>query len=112
MQFLTRWFIRTCVLAASLGVVVLISWAIAFSTLGDVLGAPPPNMGDQATTLLWKGATQLPGHPRAWCFTFGPTRIPGAPDVRIYISPLGRLLRTEPADLAARLKVIHAQGFN
>jgi len=41
-----------------------------------------------------------------WRFAFGPTRIPGAPTVRIYISPLGQLVKTEPADLAERVKLL------
>jgi hypothetical protein len=63
-------------------------------------------MGAQTTTVLWDGHV-----PREWSFAYGPTLIPGAPYVRIYVSPLGRVLETEPADLAARVKVLHDKGY-
>jgi hypothetical protein len=83
------------------------SWAAAYFAVGDLLVAPPPNMGNQVTTLFWKGVPELSGHPRAWRFAFGPTLIPGAPEVRIYVTPTGQVIRTEPADLAARIYALH-----
>jgi len=83
------------------------SWAVAYTAVANVLGAPPPQMGTQSTALLWQGAPELPGHPRVWRFAFGPTRIPGAPTVRIYVTPLGHLVETEPADLEARVQALH-----
>jgi hypothetical protein len=68
-------------------------------------------MGTQTTTFLWNGLPQLRGHPRAWSFAFTPTRIPGAPNVRVYVSPFGRVLLTEPADLPARLSAFHNTGY-
>src|SRR6266566_548339 len=76
------------------------SWAAALSAVGTLLGAPPPEMGHQSTTLLWQGAPQLAGHPRVWRFAFAPT-------VRIYVSPFGRVVATDPADLAERVKALH-----
>jgi hypothetical protein len=87
------------------------SYAAAYSTVGTLLGAPPPVMGSQTVGLLWKGAPELPGHPRVWRFAFQPTMIPGAKSVRIYVSPLGRLVQTVPADLPARLAVFHDRGY-
>jgi len=107
----TRLFFRLVMVAAAAGVAVLISWALAYNAVSNVLGAPPPDMGNTATVLLWQGATSLPGHPRAWRFTFGPTRVPNTPNARIYVSLLGGLLRTEPEDLPARLKAMHGKGF-
>src|SRR5207249_3741535 len=63
--------------------------------------------GTQSTSFLWGGMPQLPDHPRVWRFTFAPTVIPGAPTVRIYVTPLGRVVETEPADLEARVKAFH-----
>jgi hypothetical protein len=83
------------------------SFAGAYTAVGSLLGSPPPEMGRQSTTFLWEGTPQIPGSPRVWLFTFGPTRIPGAPTVRIYVSPLGRVVRTEPADLEARVTLLH-----
>ena len=96
-------------LMAGFGVAVLLgaSWAIAYNTVANLLGDPPPEMGKQSTALLWQGAPELPGQPRVWRFAFGPTLIPGAPTVRIYVTPLGHLVETEPADLEARVKLLH-----
>lgn len=101
----------TLILAVLGALLVGASWAAAFATVGDLLGAPPPQMGRQVTQLLWKGAPQLRGHPRAWLFAFGPTLIPGAPNVRIYVAPTGRILLTEPADLPSRLRGFHNTGY-
>lgn len=87
------------------------SYAAAYSTVGTLLGAPPPKMGKRSTELLWKGAPELPGQPRAWRFTFGPTVIPGAQSVRIWVDPMGRLLQVEPLDLRGRLAGFHDRGI-
>ena len=87
------------------------AWSAADTAGGKLLGTPPPQMGTQTTTLLWQGAPDLPGNPRAWLFAFGPTRIPGAPRVQIYVSPTGDIIRTEPADLAARLQAFHRPAY-
>lgn len=94
---------------AAFGAALLVgaSWAAAYTAVGTLLGSPPPEMGTQSTTFLWEGMPQVPGNPRVWRFAFGPTRIPGAPAVRIYVTPLGRVVETEPADLAARVKLLH-----
>jgi hypothetical protein len=83
------------------------SWAAAYTTVGTLLGSPPPDMGKSSITFLWDGMPNLPTHPRVWLFAYGPTRIAGAPNVRIYVRPTGQILRVEPADLAARLKAFH-----
>ena len=87
------------------------SWALAYNGVATLLGDPPPQMGIQTTTFLWDGLTQLEGAPRVWSFAYYPTLIPGAQSVRVYVSPMGRVLLTEPADLAARVKKVHATGY-
>src|SRR2546429_5145702 len=84
------------------------SWAASLMAVGTLLGAPPPEMGTQASTFLWQGAPQLAGHPRVWRFAFGPTLIPGAPTVRIYVTPLGHLVRSEEhtSELQSRLHLV------
>ena len=82
------------------------SWALAYNGVANLLGDPPPQMGAQTTTVLWDGHV-----PREWCFAFAPTLIPGAPSVRIYVSLVGRVEGTEPADLAERVKALHATGY-
>ena len=93
------------------------SWAAAYTSVGKLLGAPPPLMGTQSTSIQWRGLSQFRGlsqlreRPPVWRFAFAPTAIPGASRVRIYVSPLGQILSTEPADLPARLKEFHNTGY-
>jgi hypothetical protein len=109
---MARLFWYTLMLAAALAAAAGVSWVIAYNTVDNVLGAPPPQMGTQTTTFLWDGIPRTPAHPRAWRFAFSPTLIPGAPKVVIFVSPLGRLLRLEPSDLVTRLKIMHGRGYN
>src|SRR2546427_405319 len=82
-------------------------WARALMAVGTLLRSPPPEMGAKPPSFLWGGMPQLPAHPRVWRFTFPPPVTPGAPAVRIYVTPLGRVVETEPADLEARVKTFH-----
>ncbi|HYT71099.1 MAG TPA: hypothetical protein VEK78_06920 [Gemmatimonadales bacterium] len=104
---MARLFWLTVMAAFAAALLAGASWAGAYAAVGTLLGSPPPEMGTQSTTFLWRGMPQRPGHPRVWRFAFGPTRIPGAPTVRIYVSPLGRVVQIEPADLEARVKLLH-----
>jgi hypothetical protein len=99
------------ILAVAAALIVGVSWGLAYNSVATLLGDPPPQMGSQATTFLWDGLTQVEGNPRVWCFAYSPTLIPGAPIVRIYVTPIGRVLQTEPADLAARVKTLHNTGY-
>ena len=101
----------TMILAVAAALLIGASWAAAYTSVGQLLGAPPPQMGNQTTTFLWKGMSRVRGHPKAWQFVFGPTLIPGAPTVRIYVAPTGRILQTEPADLASLLHSFHNTGY-
>lgn len=101
----------TMILGVGAALLIGASWAAAYTSVGNLLGAPPPQMGTQTTTLLWKGAPQLRGHPRAWRFVFGPTLIPGAPNVQVFVAPTGRILLTYPADLPSRLHSFHNTGY-
>jgi hypothetical protein len=109
---MTRLFWYAVIAAVVAVVVAGISWTLAQNTVNDVLGDPPPEMGKTQTTFLWDGMPRMPEHPRAWRFAYSPTRIPGAPTVRIYVSPMGHLLQTEPRDLMARVTAMHGKGFN
>jgi hypothetical protein len=106
-----RLFWLVIMLGIAGAVVGLVSWIAAYSTVGRLLGAPPPQMGKQKTRFLWQGMPRETGNPRAWQFSFGPTAIPGAPRVVIYVSPTGDLIRTDPADLAGRVKALHDRGY-
>ena len=103
------WILLPCVLGAVL--VVGGSWAFAYNRVATLLGSPPPSMGSRSTKFLWDGARQVRGHPKVWSFVFGPTRIPGAPNVRVYVTPTGRVVFTEPGDLAVRIKAFHSIGY-
>ena len=87
------------------------SFAAATFGVGELLGAPPPDMGKRSVTFLWEGVPNRRDHARAWRFKFGPTRIPGAPDVTVYISPTGNVLQAYPADLPERIKAFHNTGY-
>ena len=104
---MARLFWLLVMLALGGMVVAGASWTAAYVAVGNLLGAPPPQMGTQTTTFLWQGMPHLRGHPRAWRFTFGPTLIPDAPRVQIYVTPIGHVIRTEPADLATRVYALH-----
>jgi hypothetical protein len=87
------------------------SWAIAYNSVGTLLGAPPPEMGTQTTRIRWYGLSHLREHPPVWRFAFAPTRIPGASAVRIYVNPWGQIVSTEPADLEAKLRAFRRTPY-
>jgi hypothetical protein len=87
------------------------SWAAAYSSMGTLLGAPPPRMGNQTTTFLWRDLPKLREHPAIWRFAFSPTAIPGASTVRISVDHWGHIVSTEPGDLADRLVAFHRTGY-
>ena len=91
-------------LGLSLVLLLGASWAAAYFAVGSMLGAPPPKMGTQKTELALRGAKQIKGNPPAWIFSFGPTVIPGAERAVIYVSLTGKVLRTDPPDLAKRVE--------
>ena len=87
------------------------SFGVAYLAVGTALGAPPPDMGKRSVNFLWDGMPGRKDHPKAWRFKFGPTRIPGASDVTIYVSPTGKVLQSSPADLPDRIKAFHNTGY-
>lgn len=87
------------------------SWAVAYNSVGTLLGAPPPQMGTQETSIQWQGLARLREDPPVWRFAFAPTMIPGASVVRIYVNPWGRIVRTEPADLEAKLRAFRRSPY-
>lgn len=87
------------------------SFGIAYVRVGQLLGSPPPEMGTQHVRFLWDGMPRVRGRPRAWRFAFGPTRLAGAPEVRIYVSPWGEVLQTDPANLSDLLFAFHRPAY-
>ena len=103
------WYVMMAALAAAL--VSGASWAGAYYRVGTLLGSPPPKMGTQSTTFLRDGLKSVRGRPKVWRFAFGPTEIPGAPKVRIYVSPSGELVATDPPDLQDHLRQFRSRGY-
>lgn len=78
------------------------SYAGARFVAGKVVGPQPPaEIGPVHTRFAYEGIEKLPGNPRAWVVTFGPTRIPGVRRIEIYVSVTGRLIATQPKDVDA-----------
>jgi hypothetical protein len=103
------WFL---LMAAFVGLIVAgISWALAYNSIGTLLGAPPPQMGTQHTSIQWYGLSEVQERPPEWRFDFAPTRIPGATTVRIYLNPLGKVTHTEPPDLEAKLQAFRRTPY-
>lgn len=86
------------------GVGIAASYAGAFARAGSIVGPSGRALGTRQVTLAYRGVERLPNKPIAWVFTYGPTDLPGVRQARIYISPLGQILATEPRDLDARLE--------
>ncbi len=103
------WFLLLAAFAALL--VTGVSWALAYNSVGTLLGAPPPQMGTQQTTIQWHGMTDPRKDPPVWRFAFAPTRIPGASTVRIYVNPWGKIVQTDPADLEAKLQAFRRSPY-
>ena len=103
------WFLLIAAFVALL--VTGASWAIAYNSVGTLLGAPPPQMGTQSTSIRWHGLSHLREQPPVWSFAFAPTRIPGASAVRIYVNPWGRIVATEPTDLDAKLRAFRRRPY-
>lgn len=102
----------TLLILACVGVLLAgVSWAVAYSRVGTLLGSPPPIMGTQRTSIEWHGLSNLRSNPPVWRFAFGPTVIPGAEAVRIYVTPWGEIVRTEPDDLEALLTTFRRSDY-
>jgi hypothetical protein len=108
---MARLFWWLLILAVGAALVAGASWAMAYNSVGTLLGAPPPKMGTQSTRLVWHGLARQEKHPFVWRFAFGPTVIPGATRVAIYVGPTGQVIRTEPIDLPARLVAFHRTPY-
>jgi hypothetical protein len=108
---MARLFWLILMLAVVAALMVGASWAMAYNSVGTLLGAPPPKMGTQSTRFVWHGLDRRQTHPFEWRFAFGPTAIPGAARVAIYVAPTGGVIRTEPMDLKTRLAAFHNTGY-
>jgi hypothetical protein len=108
---MARLFWLVLMLAVVVAFLAGASWAVAYNSVGTLLGAPPPKMGTQTTRLMWHGLARHEKNPFVWRFAFGPTVIPGATKVAIYVGPTGQVIGTEPADLTTRLVAFHRTPY-
>jgi hypothetical protein len=68
-------------------------------------------MGTQTTSIHWAGLSRLLKRPPWWRFAYAPTAIPGATRVRIDVSPWGKVIATEPADLEDKIRAFRNRGY-
>lgn len=78
------------------------SYLSARFTVGQMLGPNPPLSG-RAIVFAYRGVPELPGHPRAWVFSYERSELEGVRRAQIVVSPTGRIIATRPRDLQARL---------
>ncbi|HWP38010.1 MAG TPA: hypothetical protein VNL18_10705 [Gemmatimonadales bacterium] len=99
MARLFKWLLLAALLCAAF---VIYSYLGARITAGKVLGPNPP-VSDRTIEFAFDGVPDLQGRPRAWVITYRASRLPGVRRVQIYVSPMGELIATRPADLSTRL---------
>jgi hypothetical protein len=78
------------------------SYAGARFKAGQLLG-PKSQVEGRTWTFAYQGVEGLEGNPRAWVFTYNQVRLPGVRQVRIVISPGGKVLSVIPRDLERRI---------
>ena len=83
---------------------VAASYAGARATAGKVTGPNPAGLGSATTRFAFEGIPALRGKPRGWVVEYPEAQAFGPAGAAIYVSPIGRLLGTRPADLAQRLE--------
>jgi len=92
------------ILGLIFGLLYAASYAGSRAAAGKVVGANPAFMGERSIQLNFKGVEELEGSPRAWVYTYGPTELPGVPEATIYVTLEGKLIRTNPRNLAERVE--------
>ena len=93
------------VLGLIVGLVCGASYAGSRAAVGKVVGSTNPTfLGQRDIRLSLRGVEELDGNPRAWVYTYGPTKLPGVREATIYVSLEGKLIRTSPRNLAERIQ--------
>ncbi len=100
MANLLKWL---AILALVVGLLTAASYLGARATAGGLLGPNPP-VGSRSIDFAFGGVATLRGNPRAWVFTYRSSQLPGVSGVRVYVSPTGKLIATDPPDLQRRLE--------
>ena len=78
------------------------SYLGARMTVGQILGTESP-LSERTIHLDYHGVPNLPGHPRAWVFTYRHTQLPGIPVAQFFVSLNAEILGTRPPDLIAQI---------
>ena len=97
MRRLIKWII---VLAMIGGLAYGASYVGARAAAGKLLGPEPPLTG-RSVAFAFKGVQDMTDTPRLWVFTYTRSQLPGVSRAVIYVSPTGKIVRTEPANLEA-----------
>ena len=82
------------------------SYAGARFTAGRLMG--PEATGSPSTQFAFDGISALPSKPRGWIVAYPTATEFGPRGAEIYVSPVGRLMGTRPADLARRVEARQA----
>ena len=80
-----------------------VSYVGAGITAASFVGSDAP-VGNRHITFDYKGLRGLPGRPKVWVVTYRSSQLPGAPRVQVFVSPMGRVIATRPADLDRRVE--------
>lgn len=78
------------------------SYLGARMTVGQILGTESP-LSQRSIHFEYHGVQSLPGHPRAWVFTYRQTQLPGTPFAQFFVSFNAEILATRPPDLIRQI---------
>jgi hypothetical protein len=78
------------------------SYLGARMTVGQILGTESP-LSQRSIHFEYHGVPSLPGHPRAWVFTYRHTQLPGTPVAQFFVSYNAQIIATRPPDLRQRI---------
>jgi hypothetical protein len=95
-------FLLLAIAAALVGA----SYAGARFTAGRLMG--PGAKGSPTTQFAFGGISALRSRPRGWIVAYPAATEFGPRGAEIYVSPVGRLIGTRPADLARRVEASQA----
>ncbi len=97
------WIKRPLVLSFVVAILAAGSFAGARFGAGKMLGSQRP-FGGQTVEFAFKGAGDLAGNPRVWVFTYSTSRLPRVRQAKIYVTLTGRVVATQPSNLADLLE--------
>lgn len=99
-----KWIKRLLIVSFVVGILAAASYAGARLKAGQLLGSEPPVSG-RTVEFSFKGAEELSGKPRVWIFTYHNSQLPGARQVKIYVSLTGNIVATSPPNLGDLLDI-------